>query len=87
MERELFIKQAAAVLGRHHSVIAKRAIEVDQDDARAVRAALADKRLPGRRVGQVWLFDPRHVRMFAKVQETFIGGAPPKVGRRSRSPR
>jgi hypothetical protein len=68
LAREITTAEAAVIVGRDISVISKKATEVDPSNAAAVRATLAAKRLPGRKLGQVWLFNPEHVQAFARIE-------------------
>lgn len=63
---ELGITEVAARLGRSTETVAKLAIEVASD--RMAKNALKAKRLPGRKVGRFWLFQPRHVAAFARIK-------------------
>lgn len=64
---EIGIKDAAARLGRSTETVARLAIECSTETA-AQRAIHLLKRLPGRKVGRFWLFQPKHVAAFARIK-------------------
>lgn len=68
MSPEIGTAEAAALLGIHESKVAKLATVVNPSSGPAVRAALARRRLPGRKVSRAWLFRPEHVLRFAQVE-------------------
>lgn len=68
MTREIGTAEAAVQLGRDETIVAKKAVEVDLSNSAAVRAALAAKRLPGRKVGKIWLFKTDHVEAFGRIE-------------------
>lgn len=70
---EIGIKEAAARLHRSTETIAKKAIAVTTE--LQARNALKAKRLPGRKIGRFWLFDPRNVAAFGRIKRP--SGRPP----------
>lgn len=65
---ELGTGDVARLLRLQPAHVAKLAIEVDLDDRGAVRQAIRSKRLPGRKVGRMWLFRRPHVAAFGLLQ-------------------
>lgn len=63
---ELSLAAAAERLNRTPAAIAKHAVVAITD--KQVEKALAAKRLPGRKIGRTWLFQPEHVLRFRLVR-------------------
>jgi Helix-turn-helix domain len=63
---EISLVEAAVRLKRSPKVIAKKALVVSTE--LQAKRALASKRLPGRKIGRVWLFQSQHVTAFGRIK-------------------
>jgi len=75
--------EVAALLRLQQSQVAKLALEVDRADRAAARRALRAKRLPGRKVGRMWLFRRDHVESF-RLLERPVGRPRKSTAKRSK---
>lgn len=59
--------EVARRLGLNREYVCQLAQLVDPEDRKQVNAALRGRRLPGRKVGSVWVFRVAHVERFAQL--------------------